>query len=713
MGRPRHFDGVESSEQLAFIDELQALGLSNSINLPELVVVGDQSAGKSSVLQAITEVSFPVKDGTCTRFPIQISFRQSSTAKKFPVKATVVPGKQCENDGELLARIKEFAVEKEELTPDSIKEIIEKATECIFGEHQPGKRVSLSDATLRIERSGPDKMHWTIIDLPGLIRGDKKKKEPVVKGKKVDALDDKSMQMNAAVASELARGYLANERNIVLVVIDDVDVERLRIFELMEEIPGLEKRCIGVLNKCNRKQEGSDEWMVKLLQNDLSTVPHFDHGWFGLRSRVPNEAHLTDAERDDRERDEFKKKDWQDVAKDRTSIHALVKYVDKERRSQIQSGIPHIVSEIREKLKECESDLSRMGEARDDPKSQRYSVFQFCNEIQRMAEATLRGQYQDVPSKDPKVLLRYEVQRRLDKFYEEMRDRKNMPFPFSDYESDLNALISQSEDPRVWDKMVKNDPGLYGEIYREAKISEGRSLPGTIHPDVEEKIFRKLSFHWEEIARRFVEDVKALVKDCYDVLIRIAIPNSKVRLELTRIMSKATEEWHRDADLTLSDLVQDNQARPLIAGGHSACGSESGEILLGKKKLSKKDLIDNHVFESENGNEVSKSHGDDTRFISTILNQVLFVRARLQSYYEIALYRFIDNVAMQVVERHILGPRCPILAVSVKSFARLDDEELNGIAGEDESDVRMRARLERQRSRYIKALEKWERLRVL
>jgi hypothetical protein len=34
--RPRHFTGVESSEQLAFIDELQALGLSSTINLPEV-----------------------------------------------------------------------------------------------------------------------------------------------------------------------------------------------------------------------------------------------------------------------------------------------------------------------------------------------------------------------------------------------------------------------------------------------------------------------------------------------------------------------------------------------------------------------------------------------------------------------------------------------------------------------------------------------------
>ncbi|KAJ6161601.1 hypothetical protein N7485_009831 [Penicillium canescens] len=713
--RPRHFAGVESSEQLAFIDELQALGLSSTINLPELVVVGDQSAGKSSVLQAITEVSFPVKDGTCTRFPIQISFRQTSAAKELPVKATIVPGRQSENDGALLARIRDFAVERKELTTNVIKEIIEKATECIFGPHQPGKRVSLSDATLRIERSGPDEMHWTIIDLPGLIRGDKKNpKEHGLNGANGDGPEDTSMRMNAAVASDLARRYLSNNRNIVLVVIDDVDVERLRIFELMEEIPGLEKRCIGLLNKCDRKQEGSDEWMIKLLQNDLSTVPRLDHGWFGLRSRVPNEAHITDAERDELESAEFMKKDWQEVAKDRTGIQALMQYVDKERRAQIQSGIPHIVAEIRQKLRECESDLSSMGEARDSPKAQRYFVLQFCNEMQRMAEATLRGQYQVVPSQDPRIMLRYEVQCRLDQFFKDMANTTNMLLPFSNYDEDLKNLSSVS--PREWEKLVREGPGLYAEIYKEAKISEGRSLPGTVHPDVEEKIFRKQSLHWEGIARRLVDDVKDLVKNCHDVLIRIAIPNSKVRLEVSRIMGKTLEEWHKHADTALSELLEDNQARPLITRNPlfmaetTIADQNRGNILL-RKRSSKGSSTDHDQNGDVNGN--LEVNDDGPRFVSTILSQMFFVRARLQSYYGIALHRFIDNVAMQVVERHILGPRCPMLSLSVETFARLDDEELDAIAGEDQSDVRMRTRLERLQSRYTKALEKWERLRML
>ncbi|KAJ5459489.1 hypothetical protein N7530_011433 [Penicillium desertorum] len=692
MGRPRHFAGVESSEQLAFIDELQALGLSSTVNLPELVVVGDQSAGKSSVLQAITEVSFPVKDGTCTRFPIQISFRQSSAATEFPVKATIVPGGQSENDEALLARIRDFSVERVELTTDVIKEIMDQATECIFGTDQPGKRVSLSDATLRIER-----------------------KEQVLNGANGDGPEDTSMRMNAAVASDLARRYLANDRNIVLVVIDDVDVERLRIFELMEEIPGLEERCIGVLNKCDRKQEGSDEWMVKLLRNDLPTVPHLDHGWFGLRSRVPNEAHITDAERDERESAEFMKKDWQEVAKDRTGIQALMKYVDKERRAQIQSSIPHIIAEIRQRLRECKSDLSRMGEVRDSPKAQRYFVLQFCHEMQRMAEATLRGQYQVVPSEDPRIRLRYEVHRRLDQFYMEIADHRHMQLPFSNYEQDLINLSSMSRDPREWDRAVQNGSGLYAEIHKEAKISEGRSLPGTVHPDVEEKIFRKQSSHWGGIASRFVDDVKDLVKSCHDVLIRIAIPNSKVRLEVSRIMAKTLEEWHKQADMALSDLLEDNQARPLMTRNPQLLAETTYADQSRGEILGKMSSQGSSTDADQNGDvkHNPKGNGDHPRFISTNLSQVLFVRARLESYYTIALYRFIDNVAMQVVERHILGPRCPMLTVSVETFARLDDEELGAIAGEDQSEARMRARLERLQSRYTEALEKWERLRVL
>jgi hypothetical protein len=43
-----------------------------------LVVVGDQSTGKSSVLQAVTDIPFPIDDKMCTRFATEIVLRRTS-----------------------------------------------------------------------------------------------------------------------------------------------------------------------------------------------------------------------------------------------------------------------------------------------------------------------------------------------------------------------------------------------------------------------------------------------------------------------------------------------------------------------------------------------------------------------------------------------------------------------------------------------------------
>lgn len=59
------------------IDKLFALGIGNYIALPQIVVVGDQSSGKSSVLQALVKLAFPRDSGLCTRFATQITFRRA------------------------------------------------------------------------------------------------------------------------------------------------------------------------------------------------------------------------------------------------------------------------------------------------------------------------------------------------------------------------------------------------------------------------------------------------------------------------------------------------------------------------------------------------------------------------------------------------------------------------------------------------------------
>lgn len=58
-------DGLQSKEYrqiLDMVDRLRTCGLGSILPLPQLVVCGNQSSGKSSVLEAITEVPFPRKE---------------------------------------------------------------------------------------------------------------------------------------------------------------------------------------------------------------------------------------------------------------------------------------------------------------------------------------------------------------------------------------------------------------------------------------------------------------------------------------------------------------------------------------------------------------------------------------------------------------------------------------------------------------------------
>ena len=57
----------------------------------QLVIVGDQSTGKSSLLRSLTDIPFPVASGLCTRFATRILSRRTAPGTSNQVKITIVP----------------------------------------------------------------------------------------------------------------------------------------------------------------------------------------------------------------------------------------------------------------------------------------------------------------------------------------------------------------------------------------------------------------------------------------------------------------------------------------------------------------------------------------------------------------------------------------------------------------------------------------------
>ncbi|CAG8951152.1 hypothetical protein HYFRA_00007898 [Hymenoscyphus fraxineus] len=69
------------------IEELRSIGLKKHVTcLPELVLVGDQSSGKSSLMGAIAHISLPRGSGTCTRCPTNI---RTSEAEKWTCEVSL------------------------------------------------------------------------------------------------------------------------------------------------------------------------------------------------------------------------------------------------------------------------------------------------------------------------------------------------------------------------------------------------------------------------------------------------------------------------------------------------------------------------------------------------------------------------------------------------------------------------------------------------
>ena len=58
-------NSVDQLRLLDVVDKLRAQGLGSFIALPQLIVCGDQSSGKSSVLAALSDLPFPRKENLC------------------------------------------------------------------------------------------------------------------------------------------------------------------------------------------------------------------------------------------------------------------------------------------------------------------------------------------------------------------------------------------------------------------------------------------------------------------------------------------------------------------------------------------------------------------------------------------------------------------------------------------------------------------------
>lgn len=208
---------------LDIIDKLRSQGISRYVDLPEIIVCGDQSAGKSSVLEAISGMSFPTKDNLCTRFPTELVLRRGEVTAP---RVSINPG--SEGSEEQRERLRRFQATMDPEDPQSLGNIVEQAKTAMFLSGSD----DFSTDTLRIELSGPDQPHLTMVDLPGLFRAGNR---------------DQSVQ-NAKTVRKMVRDYMKRPRSIILAVVSAKNDAALQeVTELAQELDPTGDRTLGLI----------------------------------------------------------------------------------------------------------------------------------------------------------------------------------------------------------------------------------------------------------------------------------------------------------------------------------------------------------------------------------------------------------------------------------------------------------------------------------
>ena len=152
--------GNEIRPMLDVVDKIRVLGVTEeNIQLPTIVVVGDQSSGKSSVLESLAGITLPRGQGIATRVPLVLRLQSCKSDAE-----SAITMEYDASDATLKSSSKNLT-SIEINGEEEIEKAINKATDILAGGN---KNVRDAPISLFIQKPGaPD---LTMVDLPVITR---------------------------------------------------------------------------------------------------------------------------------------------------------------------------------------------------------------------------------------------------------------------------------------------------------------------------------------------------------------------------------------------------------------------------------------------------------------------------------------------------------------------------------------------------------------
>ncbi|KAL9042759.1 MAG: hypothetical protein Q9214_003689 [Letrouitia sp. 1 TL-2023] len=688
--RTEQADHLQSGDQLELlneIDRLRSQGMSYYVSLPQLIVCGDQSSGKSSVLEAISGISFPTKDSLCTRFATEVILRREPA---FNVQISIVPSLSRSDVSR--DKISKFEEKLEKM--QDLPSLVEKATLAMAASDSASNTTTPAffEDVLRLEISGPNRPHLTIVDLPGLIHSANKQQSTT----------------DVEMVSAMVTRYMKHQRSVILAVVSAKnDYANQIVLKLSQEIDRDRTRTLGIITKPDTLSPGSEseKAFIELAQNqDIN----FRLGWHILRNRDYESRNTATEARDIAEAQFFARGAWATLPQPIVGIGALRDRLSRVLFQQIKSELPSLIREIQSGIDDCQAQMANLGEARSTPDEQRRLLMAISQRYQSLCQAAMDGIYKDPFFGDPRSKdgfarrLRSMVYDLNNQFATDMRlkgQHRRVP------------QWAQDEDLHSKAKNEISEAAFIEEIRSMLKYKRGRELPGLFNPLIIGDLFMEHSKPWEGLARLHVRNVWSSVRHFLEMTITYISDEATAEGLLRDIIDPQMAERFAHADAKLTEILAAHRESDPMTWNHYFTANlqkfrqqhQQNVMLARLRNVAKPPDPKTEVQNSATIDELGLGHYTLINLVNAMsTNQEMDMDRYacsealhcMKAYYKVQLKTVIDNVGIQVVEALLISGLHELLSPGV--VIRLQERELAWIAGEPEQNQMERDQLNRK-----------------
>ncbi|KAI1299026.1 P-loop containing nucleoside triphosphate hydrolase protein [Xylaria venustula] len=687
--------GGERKALLDAIDDLRKHGIGRFVDLPQIIVVGDQSSGKSSVLEAISRVRFPAKAEVCTRFPTELVLRTDPQVK---IHVQTQPASASPDAA--------FTFEQTAFDTDDLPRIIERAKTHLLRDG-----ANFSEDVLRVEICSPDVPHLTLVDLPGFYH----------------SWDANQSADGRDIVDRLVRSYMEKKNSIILAIVSARNqVIMQKVLAEVKNNDHNQERTLGVITKPDLLLPDSEDehTFMKLVRNQEPSH-QLALGWHVLRNRSETEALLRPGERDANEKEFFDSGIWSAIPSNNRGVLTLRRKLANILLDHIRGNLDSLIKDIQENIKTRKDALERLGAPRSSSSQLRAYLNKMASQFQLLSRRAIEGNYSDeffgslyhdtssVSIDDARVkklralvrdlnrtfsyILATRGSRRIivaDLLHDGERDDK------SDGESDGESILAYSKKEDLSlpsflgvlealypfsnpERVTRNTVST--ELEPISSANQGTEFPGTTNDLLAVKLFQDQSRPWEAIARLHIDIILRIAKSFTEkLLIYITGPDKKT---CSAILSSIVDPFFEERTSMLETKLQE-----LLYHFHSGYPQPSDvefRAALARRREKHlnaeflRNLLASHseLFTRDGKRQlVSSISANPSKFgVESLID-------KSETYYELSLRNFTENVIVLAIENCLIKD-IPII-FTTSAVSQMENDMLERLAAES-ADIQM------------------------